>query len=149
MIEQINIWGKPGCELPNGKLCNACCVLPNIELEGTYVSVGKLANSPCPYLNDTGEGCSLQISGKPEACKTWHCSMTGADGKINLIAQGLSLGLVSEHKAVSLAIGLVKKYLPNVKELSSYIKNEVLGRSIIFSEITHAKGLVVRDLDEP
>lgn len=131
MTERLNIWGKPGCELPNGKLCNACCILPEIELEGTIVSVSKPANSPCPHLNDSGQGCSLHPDGKKEICKSWHCGVAGTESKINLIAQGLSSGLVSET------------------DISDDIKNEVVGRSIIFSEITIPRDLVIRDLIEP
>lgn len=126
---EVNIWGNTGCELPNGKLCTACCVLSNIELEGVYVSLAKPAHSPCPNLE---EGCKLHLVGvKPDSCKSWHCSMADLNGKLDLIAQGLSLEQVSEEEAV-LAGGAF-----------------VLFRAKYLSKMTYNRALIERDLDEP
>lgn len=103
----LNIWGKAGCGRPDGGLCTACCVLPNIELEGTYVSLAKPAHSPCPNL--APQGCRLHLKGKPDTCKTWHCSMADLNGKIDLIAQGLSLGEVTDKEAVTAASELLNE----------------------------------------
>lgn len=142
---ETNIWGKPGCELPNGRLCNACCVLPEIELEGIYVSLAKLANSPCPHL--AGAGCDLHLNGKPDACKNWHCSNTGSDYKIDLIAQGLSSSLVTETEALSAAFEILRSRAKG-NTLIYLIQSGVLDRSAQLSTITHNKDLVARDLDE-
>ena len=143
---ETNIWGKPGCMLPNGRHCYACCVLPEIELEGTYVSLSKPANSPCPHLVD-GE-CSLHSGNrKPDACKGWHCSMAGLNGKLDLIAQSLSLGQVSEGEATSSASRLLKENVVK-KDVTDFINTTVLIRSAKLLEITHKRELVVRDLDE-
>ena len=137
---EANIWGKSSCELPNGGLCIACCVLPEIELEGTYVSVSKPANSPCPHLAD--KGCSLSGVKKPDACRGWHCSMAGLNGKLDLVAQSLSLGQVSEAEATSSASRLLGANQGDI------INTVVLARSVQLSEVTHKRELVVRDLDE-
>lgn len=143
---EINIWGKPGCELPNGKLCTACCVLPEIELEGTYVSLAKPAHSPCTRLTD--KGCSLHSSNrKPDACKGWHCSKANLGGKLDLIAQSLSLGQVSEKEAVSSASELVDDNVGG-KNMEFYLNTSVLSRSVELSRITYPRELVERDLDE-
>lgn len=141
----INVWGKPGCEFPNGKLCNACCILPNIELEGTYVSVGKPANSPCPHLAD--QGCSLHSHGKPDACENWHCSATGTDYKIDLIAQGLSSGIVTKTEAFEAAYELLKDSTKSNK-LIDLLQSRVLDRSVELSKITRKRDLITQDLDE-
>ena len=139
MSERINIWGKPGCELPSGKLCNACCVLPNVELSGFVVSVAKPENSPCPNLADDsgkeGFGCKLHPIGKPETCLSWHCSsLTGSD-KINYVAQGLSLGLVDEDSALA-AVGESGKSL-------------LIDTAKHLSNITRKRELITRDTIEP
>lgn len=139
MSERINIWRRPDCELPSGKLCNACCVLPNIELSGFVVSVAKPENSPCPYLTDDsgkeGKGCSLHSRGKPETCLSWHCSNLKGSDKIIYIAQGLSLGLVDEADAVTAA--------------GESGKSMLIDMARRLSKITVQKELVTRDLDEP
>jgi len=146
-IERANIWGKPGCELPNGKICNACCVLLNVELEGTYVSISKLENSPCPYLYGQDgkdvdkQGCSLHLSGKSDNCKNWHCSMANLNRKLDLVAQGLSLGLVTESEAFASVSILF--------EGGQQIRDRILAGSVMLSKITRKKELVVRDLEEP
>ncbi|KKR43263.1 MAG: hypothetical protein UT76_C0012G0003 [Candidatus Woesebacteria bacterium GW2011_GWB1_40_12] len=139
MQERINIWGKQGCELPSGKLCNACCVLPNIELDGQLVSITKPENSPCPHLNDSsgkkGEGCGLHQKGKPGTCESWHCSSLRTSDKVNYIAQELSLGLVSETEALAVA--------------SESIRSLLIDTAKRISKITTGRELIVRDLDEP
>ena len=151
MQERTNIWGKSNCDLPNGKLCQSCCVLPNIELEGTYVSVGKPANSPCPHLNnyneEEGQGCNLHLKGKPETCKTWHCSMAYLDLKLDLIAQGLSLESVTESEAILSAKELLKGRVDG-KVVNDIIKFGILEKSVVLTKITHQKDLVIQDLDE-
>jgi hypothetical protein len=148
MQERTNIWGKFGCDLPNGKLCHACCVLPNIELEGVYVSVGKPANSPCPYLagsdGKTEQGCSKHLNEKPEACKTWHCEAADLNSQLELIAEGLSLDLVNTPEATSSASVLLGS-LPNP---DGFIKYNILDKAAALSKITHKRALVVRDVVE-
>lgn len=139
-MNEINIWGKRGCELPDGKLCNACCILPNIELEGVYVSVGKPANSPCPHLGQEA-GCSLHTNGKPEACVSWHCSVTDISTKVDLIAQGLSSGLVTSGEAAEAAFKFLRGDISGVKE-------KIISRANYLSNMTHAKDLMHGDLDE-
>lgn len=154
-IERANIWGKPNCELPNGKICNACCVLLNIELSGVYTSVAKPENSPCPHLyGQKGEdvdkqGCSLHFSGKSDNCKGWHCSMTSLNRKLDLVAQGLSLGLVTESEAVSSALVLLENRQKENCDFVESVRDRILARSAMLSDITYKKDLVVRDLIEP
>lgn len=151
MQERTNIWGKPNCDLPDGKLCQACCVLPNIELEGTYVSVGKPANSPCQYLNnydsEDGQGCNLHPDRKPETCKNWHCSVARMDLKLDLIAQGLSLESVTESEAILSAKELFKGRVDG-KVVDDIIKFGILDKSVVLTKITHKRNLIVQDLDE-
>lgn len=110
------------------------------------MSVGKPANSPCPHLvseqGENGQGCIYSGGGKPDACSRWHCSMMGLDGKLDLIAQSLSLGQVSEEEATSSASRLLKG---NAVDLTN---TTILARSAKLSEITYKRELVVRDLDE-
>ena len=145
MAERLNIWGKEGCELPSGKLCNACCILPDIELEGTIVSVGKPANSPCPNLSIIGEGCSLHQKGKPETCKSWNCGRVDLFGKLDLIAEGLSQSLVNETEAVTAASNL----LDGTANPDGIIRFGVLDEAIRLSNITSKKELTLRELNEP
>lgn len=153
-IERANIWGKPGCELPNGKICNACCVLLNIELAGVYASVAKPENSPCPHLyGQNGEdadkqGCDLHFSGKSDNCKNWHCSMTSLNRKLDLIAQGLSLGLVTEAEAFSSASTLLGGRQKKNNDSAGIIQDMILAGSVMLSKITYPKELIERDLDE-
>ena len=145
MAERLNIWGKEGCELPSGKLCNACCILPDIELEGTIVSVGKPANSPCPNLSIIGEGCSLHQKGKPETCKSWNCGRADLFGKLDLIAEGLSRSLVNETEAVVAA----SKLLKDTADPDGIIGFSVLDEAVRLSNVTFKKELILRDLNEP
>lgn len=148
MSERVNIWGKPGCELPNGRLCNACCVLPNIELEGFYTSVAKPKNSPCPHLVDntgkSGEGCLLHQKAKPEACRSWHCSSLGNLKKADYIAQALSSGQVSESEAKAAVAEIFKE-----KHSEGVFKYSIVGKARALTRITGKKDLIYRDLDEP
>ena len=144
MQERKNIWGKTGCELPNGNLCTACCVLPQVELESFYVSLIKPANSPCPHLVD--KGCGLHNTGKPSACG-WHCSMANKLGKVDLIAQALSQGSVTQTEASLAAFELMRTSMTGV-ELSEFIKSRVLDRSMYLRRVTYPKVLIERDLDE-
>jgi hypothetical protein len=151
MTERQNIWGKPDCQLPDGKLCNACCILPEIELEGYIVSVAKPANSPCQHLVGSEvakRGCDLHSGGKPDVCKSWHCSMADLDGKINLISQGIMSNLVSESEACAFALNVLKENnLENLYFINE-IRSEITGRAGMLSKITHPRDVVVRDLDE-
>jgi hypothetical protein len=140
-----NIWGKPGCELPEGKLCNACCILPNIELEGTYTSLAKPANSPCPHI--AIQGCDLHLQRKPDACKGWHCSMANVNGKVELIAQGLSTGQVTRTDALVAAYDILKDDAKG-NRLIDLLQVGVLDRSVELLRITHPRDLIERDLVE-
>lgn len=146
MVE-INIWGRGSCHLPNGNLCTACCVLPEVELGGTYASVIKPANSPCPNIKD-GVGCTLQGEAKPGACKAWHCSQATLWGKLDLIAQGLSLDLVSQDQALSSAAILLAQAgrYTGVEEIMT---EKVLQRSAGLTNITGEKDLVGGEINEP
>lgn len=147
MEERINIWGKNGCSLPNGKLCNACCILPEVELEGTIVSVKKPGFSPCPNLSKDGQGCSLHLKGnKPAAC-SWHCSQANTEHKLELIAQTLSSGSISLVDA-NLAIANLIKDTGNRVPLPCVIE-DVYQNSEIIRKNTKTRELVCGDLDEP
>lgn len=67
MKEKINIWGKTGCELPNGSLCQACClalVIPEIPKEEL---------TTCRH--QTNDGCGIYTQEhRPGRCATYHCS---------------------------------------------------------------------------
>lgn len=151
--EKLNIWGKAGCELPDGNLCFACCVLSRIELENTYASVIKPENSPCPNLYSCSEeangyrGCKFQNNGKPGGCLGWHCSNADLNGKMDYIAQGLSLGLVTEAKAITYALKLLKEN-GRIANVVGFIKNGVLDKSVLLTKITNSKELIACDPDE-
>ncbi len=151
MKERTNIWGKPDCELPSGELCNACCVLPNIELEGSYVSVGKPANSPCPYLispnPSDGMGCSLHPLAKPETCKAFHCGGVDTSFKLRLIAQALSSNLVSQNDALLSATNVLQSRVEE-KVLAGIIAYSVLEKAKVFAKLTRPRDLDIKDLDE-
>ncbi len=110
-MERLNIWGKLGCELPNGKLCHACCDLMTINF-GFDAGPYKAGRSPCPYQNSVlngGEGCSCQDN-KPANCKLYFCGSEDNVIKADLIAKGLALGLVTEEEAISTAGKILKPH---------------------------------------
>lgn len=96
---ETNIWGKRGCELPNGGLCTACCIRPGVVLSTDYGVTNKPEHTPCPNL--CGDGCALQKTRrKPKMCIDFHCGHTTADEKLGLIAQAFSMGDVTEGQAI-------------------------------------------------
>lgn len=137
-----NIWGKEGCELPGGGLCTACCVLPDIELEGSIVSVGKPENTPCPNLDLVNGGCKLHLNAKPDTCRNWDCSKTDINGKLWLIAGGLALELVNSDQAVISALNLINsdadKLRAQIEKNAKNLANDIKPRD-----------LICRDLVEP
>ncbi len=146
-IGERNIWGRPGCELPTGKLCNACCVFPQIELESGFVSVVKPPNTPCPFLKDTG-GCSKHPNLKPWGCKTYHCSSerglwfdSNGYGRLTLIAQALALGLVTKEEAIRASL----QHCLNT--------NNEISRMLEYSEklkiLTQERGLLTCESEDP
>jgi len=147
MTERVNIWGRQNCDLPSGKLCNSCCVLPEIEFDGVYSSVAKPANSPCPNLNRV-EGCDLSLEDKPTVCQSWHCSTFDLGGKLGLIAEGLSLGLVNSDEAVLAALNILKGSNIEEKNFNAKIGYEVLDKSAYLLPITYKRDLRIGDLDE-
>lgn len=137
MLERINIWGKAGCELPNGKLCTACCVYPNIELEGSLVSVAKSENSPCPYLKKNNDGCSRHGTKKPINCTNWHCSGADNQYKLELIIESLALKQVTfeeaeraclqwDKKCDTVWIGKEEKRLVDITQHKTLIENDLI-----------------------
>ncbi len=148
MAERLNIWGKPGCELPNGQLCNACCILPEIELEGCVGSLKKPANTPCPNLSEDGQGCKFHLTGdKPENCQSWHCSQLSEYNKSEYVAQAISSGIVSNSEAV--------RAMENL--LSGKVNPSVIGDRVTqvfltaddLTRITMSRELVPGEPDEP
>jgi|SRR3972149_3233193 len=102
-----NIWGKKGCELPNGRLCHTCCELFTINF-GLDTGPYKNARSPCPSQNSIingGQGCSIWQD-KPTNCDIYHCGKENPNipEELNriqdLIAKSLALGLVTEDEAM-------------------------------------------------
>lgn len=144
MSERINIWGKPNCELPNGKLCNACCILPEIELEGNIVSVKKPDFTPCPNLSKNGQGCSLhKTENKPAAC-AWHCSQAPASRQIELISQAISTDIVSctdADKAVEKIMRDTNTSVPlefiidDVHLNAERIKGNTMHRELVYADL--------------
>lgn len=147
MVENKNIWGKPGCELPDGSLCNACCILPEIELEGTVISLKKLENTPCPNLLEGGKGCSLHLKKeKPETCQNWHCSQAPYHKKFEYVAQAIASGIVTDKEAII----AMSKLIGDRKDL-----NEAPLITDVFLLADDLKGLMMDrplvslDIDEP
>lgn len=138
-----NIWGKGGCELPNGRLCNACCVLPEIELENFIVSVGKPENTPCPNLNSFEGGCKLHFSGKPDTCRNWHCSKANNDDKLKLIAGALALGIVGFKDAEEAVLGWVEN--EKIEQVTFQLEKDAKN----LAENIKPRDLICRDLVEP
>lgn len=146
MTERLNIWGKPECELPNGKLCNACCILPAIELEGNVISAIKPEFTPCPNLSVDGQGCSLHKTGdKPAAC-VWHCSQADLDHKLEFVSQTLASGKVSKNDANLAVINLTKNSKSSVP-LSSILDDVYINAGLIKGKTCYRE-LEYRDLDE-
>ena len=98
----INIWGKQGCELPQGGYCNACCIVFRIasKLAGGRGFFEKEAGVRCKNLNQstTVGGCDIQ-SYKPSQCYFFHCSSDelAPMDKAKLIYQAASDGLVDAN----------------------------------------------------
>lgn len=148
MAERLNIWGKPGCELPNGQLCNACCILPEIELEGVVGSLKKPANTPCPNLSEDGQGCKLHLTGeKPENCQNWHCSQLPEHKKPEYVAQAIVSNIVSNSEAVRTLDNLFSKnnetYVIGERVTETFLLADDLAR------ITMPRELISGELDEP
>ncbi len=98
----INIWGKPGCELPNGGLCNACCILFKInEPEWGETGFYKEENVPCTFLaRMDGKGMGCGIHGlHPCVCQAYHCGKRPPMEKLFLIDTTQQAGLVSREEA--------------------------------------------------
>ena len=94
MVEK-NIWGKSGCKLPSGKLCDACCQFYEVAV-GNQIKPG---NTPCPYQNSVlnhGEGCSQH--GVYRECVIFHCPTYNPNTNLELIAIALSKGLVTSRE---------------------------------------------------
>jgi hypothetical protein len=96
MKERKNVWGNAGCELPDGKLCNVCCVLAEVELVGESP---KPAFSPCQYLGENGEGCVIHKGLRSKMCSDWHCSSVGTNFSREIISGALALGSVTDDEA--------------------------------------------------
>ncbi len=147
MIENKNIWGKPGCELPSGLLCNACCILPKIELEGNIVSLKKPENSPCPNLSKNGQGCSLHLKGeKPETCKNWHCSQAPDYKKYELVAQAVASGIVTDTEVIIAMLKLIGDR--NITKEAPLIADVFLLADDL-KRLMMDRPLVPGDVDEP
>lgn len=142
MEERLNIWGKTGCNLPDGGLCRACCVLPDIELEGSVFSVGKPENSLCPYLNQSAGGCTLEGKGKPDNCTSWDCSKASNEYKLDLIAQSLALKDVTIKEAIDACNAWLGDPAENTKM-------RLIDESERLKILTTQKDLITRDLVEP
>jgi len=79
MVERensLNIWGEPGCQLPEGKgICTACCT--SLEVP----EIGKKAGQECPYSTPK-QGCELHNRPeKPKSCRDYHCSQEKENSK--------------------------------------------------------------------
>lgn len=147
MAERTNIWGKSGCELPNGRLCDACCILPRIELEGTISSLIKPEFTPCPNLSEDGQGCRLHaLKSKPDACR-WHCSQTNLDRKLELISQAISSGIVDNLEANLAVMNLMRNTKSSVP-LSFIIGDVYLNAENIMAR-TMPRPLISGEIDEP
>jgi hypothetical protein len=67
-MSKENAFGLPGCELPNGTLCDACCIVKSIA------ALSKPKETRCDYQLPEG-GCDLHGSDeKPPECRDFHCS---------------------------------------------------------------------------
>lgn len=140
-MKELNIWGRPDCELPNGKLCNVCCVLSKVELDGTIFSIVKPAFTPCSNLNcELDSGCSLHLQGKPENCKNWHCGFLGDNYRRDIIACALAQNLVTEEEAIE-AIDKLGRGKEWVKEM--------FRKSNVFSGKIKKRDLIIGDINEP
>ncbi len=79
----INIWGKNGCEMPDGSLCTVCCrVFGFLSRWGDKHAVGKPIGEKCDFLSDSG----CKIHGlAPDSCGYYHCSQSPDEVKKLLI----------------------------------------------------------------
>ncbi len=95
MESKINIWGKPGYLLPDGEMCQACCV------GGWVPELDKLPNNPCRF--QCKNGCSLHNQGgQPNRCQSYHCSTdTNPNRLAHFIHIALVLSLVTQTEASS------------------------------------------------
>jgi hypothetical protein len=97
-----NIWGKQGCELPTGALCDACCKLKGIQ-DPLFTDGHKPIGVTCDFMKrkmGKGEGCGLHGL-SPEPCQAYHCSQDrGSPGVwARLIATAFHEGLVTHEEA--------------------------------------------------
>jgi hypothetical protein len=93
-VEKNNVWGKSGCELPDGNLCDACCIFYNIP------EANSSAGQHCQHMKrDTGDqGCRIhEIS--PTRCQSFHCSNRPPAEKLELINTAYTEGQVTLQEA--------------------------------------------------
>jgi|SRR3972149_5619595 len=76
-----NLWGQTGCQLPDGKLCRACCA-PLFVPE-----LSKEAGEECSH--ESAQGCGIfGQRNRPDRCSSFHCRIY-LDGKHpEITAQG-------------------------------------------------------------
>jgi hypothetical protein len=72
-MEKLNMWGKPGCELPDGGTCHCCCAL-SIDTQATCgpVSIDHDLYQRCPTLK-VGEGCGDYERRPASPCRDFDC----------------------------------------------------------------------------
>jgi hypothetical protein len=98
MGEKINIWGKPNCQLPNGRLCTACC--QRFTISEFNSPAGKL----CEYADPNGGGCRILTQPdlsylrdlRNQRCGPYYCGDESNKTEISLLVlTAFNLGQVT------------------------------------------------------
>ena len=100
-----NIFGGRGCQLPDGKLCRACCY----SLEIREPRLHKGAGQECPHESDQGCGIHKHPDLYPHACDRFHCNIF-IDGRhtnethkaVFVAARGIQLGYVNYNQYLAI-----------------------------------------------
>ena len=92
-MERINIFGLPGCLMPNNEgMCTSCCTHMNVqELE-------KPKHVPCGNISTLGCGTHGTPS-QPMECVEFHCNQVSNNMKWWLIAQCEKDGTITPEQA--------------------------------------------------
>ena len=110
MKEELNVWGKSGCERPDGGRCTACCT-EMLVWDGSADDMVKMAGIDCDYQR-VGEGCSVfQSEVRPKCCGVFHCSRASESVRRKLVRRAGALGEVTEAEMEAALKGLGERGL--------------------------------------
>lgn len=93
--EALNIWGKAGCDLPDGSKCQVCCIgYQIIGDNGLFIS-GNQEHCPLSKASDPKNiGWCNRYETRPRMCAQFHCSDLNLSAKQALLYVAFCSGLI-------------------------------------------------------